>query len=107
MVMRYHPGLAIGHTYNNFKSAPTTKVYGRNEDNNQIIEDQSGQPEGADVLGSLLSNVDSRGSPDSDMDSTDGRWDEVDSENGQEDSEDEGDANDDEFLTLHEMYEQY
>lgn len=100
MLMRFHPGLAIGHTYHDFESVAGCHSAGPYGSHGHDLNDPA--PEASE---------DSKSVADSDgtMDSMDGGW---------EGWEDEGDyqdnrhidgsgenSDDEEFLALHEMYE--
>lgn len=104
MVMRFHPGLAIGHTYHDSESAahPFSTAY-----DSRDLDDLSGGPVNANSV--LLEESEHvLDDDDTSMDSIDRGWeDEVDSQGlqsgGEEEIEEEID--DEEFLALHDMYD--
>lgn len=100
MVMRYHPSLAIGHTYHDSDSSvPTSRAYrSPTEYDRHELDDQSESTDVGEVSESM--SIDS----DSTMDNMDDGWDNIDPQNSQEVSGDEEDIDDSEFLALHEMY---
>lgn len=92
MLMRFHPGLAIGHTYHDVNS-----VVNRT---NPHDHDHS-----ADPATEAPDETDSIADSDGTMGSVDGGWEyEVNSQDDSEPDEDEV-INDAEFLALHDMYE--
>lgn len=101
MMMRFHPGLAIGHTYPTPESAAH---HSSTEHDNYDLDDPSVAPGNAD---SEVLESESAADSDASMDSMDGgREDEVDPHQiDQEVSGDEENIDDDEFLARHEMYE--
>lgn len=102
MVMRFHPGMAIGHTYHDFESAGhrSSTVYG-----DQGVEEPSGAPGNADP--ETFEESELAADSDGSMDSMDGGW--ADEVGSQYDSQDingvEEEIDDDEFLALNDMYE--
>ena len=111
MLMQYHPGLAVGHTYCDQQctldsTAATQECATRLNNSN---DSESDDP--------LLVSVQEHAHQDSDnfsvahsdasMDSMDRGWaDEIEYQNcDNQESGDEDETNDDEYLALHEMYE--
>jgi hypothetical protein len=98
MVMWFHPGLAIGHTYYDSESVahPFSTTYSGHD-----LDDPLGGLVNADS--ELLEEPESTLDSDASMDSMDCWEDDVDSQELQSGGEEE--INDDEFLALHDMYE--
>ena len=109
MVMRFHPGMAVGHTYQNTVTSATNHFSGTYGSHG--LDNPSGAW-GNEDSEALDSEPEFAADSDGSMDSMDGEWPGEGNVNSQYDDDPDGDINggeedinDEEFLALEDMYE--